>query len=137
MCVVDLRLVADGAEALGAGLGAAACVLVCTTGEAGMCASVAGADAEPCRCAYLADACLARRADARFFVALVPELIGEVLAGDDAAPGAGPLLELPEPPQPATVSASAASSARAACERGWKIDMCFSGWFRGRHAGCV
>src|SRR5437870_4430995 len=45
-CVVDVRLVA-GAEAFGAALGTAACVLVCTAGEAGMCASVAGADAEP------------------------------------------------------------------------------------------
>jgi hypothetical protein len=136
---VDARLVAEGAEALGAGLGAAACVLVCIAGEVGMCASVAGADAEladdeVCRCAYLADACLAGRADAPFFVALVPELAGEVLAGDDAAPGAGPLLELPEPPQPAAVSAIAASSASALCGWGPRVIVMYFSSSSARHA---
>jgi len=141
---VDVHLVA-GAEDLGAGLGAAACVLVCTAGEAGMCGSVAGADAEladdvpvplaeACRCAYFADACLAGRANARFFVELVPELAGEVLAGDDAAAGAGSLLELPEPPQPAAVSAIAASSASATCGWGRLVIVMYVSSSTARHA---
>jgi len=128
---VDVRLLAAGAEAFGAGAGAgaAACVLVWTGDEVGMCACVGAADTEPecepeedvaapfagvCRRAYLVDARLAA------------ELAAGVLAGDSAAPAEGSVVELgcPEPPQPAAVRATTASSARAQGDWGRKvIDM--------------
>jgi hypothetical protein len=138
-CVVDVRCLAAGAEALGAGAGASVCVVVCTVGEAGMCASLDAAElvaeaAEACRRAYFVDLCLAELARDRLLV----ELARDVLAADGAAPDELDLGELadPEPPQPAAVSAMRASSARTLREwRGRGIDMLYSGSFSALVAG--